>query len=281
MSLIDAPAQPSQAGPPQAQEQPPIAAVIGIPCCRREIVTATGNHPGHAVVKKYVDAVVDGAGGLPLLVPADGDAAWADALVARLDGLLVPGSPSNVEPHHYAGDPSLPDTLHDPARDAIVLPLLRAAVRADLPVLGICRGIQELNVALGGSLYQNLHLVPGRLDHRAPNLEALEDRYAHRAHGVALTPGGYFASLAGASALQVNSLHGQGIDRLAPPLKVEGVAPDGQIEAVALPQARFIVGVQWHPEFRFADDPFSKKLFAAFGDACRAYAAARQVAARR
>jgi putative glutamine amidotransferase len=275
MSLIDAPAR-----PPQAKEQPPIPAVIGIPCCRREIITASGNHPGHAVVKKYVDAVVDGAGGLPLLVPADGDAAWADTLIARLDGLLVPGSPSNVEPHHYAGDPSLPDTLHDPARDAIVLPLLRAAVRAELPVLGICRGIQELNVALGGTLHQNLHLVPGRLDHRAPDLEIVDDRYAHRAHGVALTAGGYFARLAGADELKVNSLHGQGIDRLAAPLKVEAVAPDGQIEAVTLPNARFIVGVQWHPEFCFAEDPFAKKLFAAFGDACREYAALRQVAAR-
>lgn len=280
MSIIDAPPDLSSKGPrlrPVAPALPP--AVIGIPCCRREIVSPTGNHPAHAVVKKYVDAVVDGAGGLPLLVPAEGDAAWAETLVARLDGLLMPGSPSNVEPHHYAGAPSLPDTLHDPARDAIVLPLLRAAVKADLPVLAICRGIQELNVALGGTLHQNVHLVPGRLDHRAPELEALEDRYAHRAHGVALTPGGYFAQLAGASALKVNSLHSQGIDRLAASLRVEAVAPDGQIEAVTLPTARFIVGVQWHPEFRFAEDAFSQRLFAAFGDACRAYAAARRVTA--
>src|SRR5579875_762123 len=184
MPILDAPPKESRSHPPAPAQPLPI---IGIACCRREIVTATGNHPAHAVVKKYVDAVVDGAQGMPLLVPAEGDAAWADGLIARLDGLLMPGSPSNIEPHHYAGDPSLPDTLHDPARDAIALPLLRAAVRADLPVLAICRGIQELKVALGGSLHQNLHLLPGRLDHRAPNLEALEDRYAHRAHGVTLT----------------------------------------------------------------------------------------------
>ena len=280
MSIIDAPPEPLSKGPrlraAEPAAQPP---VIGITCCRREIVTATGNHPSHAVVKKYVDAVVDGAHGMPLLVPAEGDAAWADALIARLDGLLMPGSPSNVEPHHYAGDPSLPDTLHDPARDAIALPLLRAAARADLPVLAICRGIQELNVALGGSLHQNLHLLPGRLDHRAPKLDALDDRYAHRAHSVALTPGGVFEQLAGSCELKVNSLHSQGIDRLAPPLKVEAIAPDGQIEAVSLPKARFIIGVQWHPEFRFADDLFSNKLFAAFGAACRAYAAARKVSA--
>lgn len=271
MSIIDAPAPPTR--PP---EPAPIPAVIGIPCCRREIVTATGNHPAHAVVKKYVDAVVDGAGGMPLLVPAEGDANWAEALVARLDGMLLPGSPSNVEPHHYAGMPSLPDTLHDPARDAIALPLIRAAVKADLPVLAICRGIQELNVALGGSLHQNLHLVPGRLDHRAPQLEAVDERYAHRAHGVALTAGGVFERLAGSRALTVNSLHSQGIDRLAPALRVEAVAPDGQIEAVSLPTARFVVGVQWHPEFRFAENPFSARLFAAFGAACRDYAAARR-----
>jgi putative glutamine amidotransferase len=274
MSIIDAPAA---APRPVARAQP--LAVVGIPCCRREIVTPTGNHPAHAVVKKYVDAVVEGAKAIPLLIPAEGDAAWADAFLARIDGLLVTGSPSNVEPHHYAGEPSLPNTLHDPARDAIVLPLLRAAAKADIPVLAICRGIQELNVALGGSLHQNVHLVPGRLDHRAPQLEALEDRYAHRAHGVALTPGGYFEQLAGSRELKVNSLHSQGIDRLAPGLRIEAVAPDQQIEAVCLPTARFIVGVQWHPEFRFAENPFSTRLFAAFGAACQTYAAARRVSA--
>ncbi len=270
MSIIDAAAPRVR---PLGPAEP--VAVIGIPCCRRQIVTPTGNHHAHAVVKKYVDAVVDGAGGMPLLIPAEGDAAWADGFVARLDGLLMPGSPSNVEPHHYDGAPSLPDTLHDPARDAIALPLLRAAVRADLPVLAICRGIQELNVALGGSLHQNVHLVPGRLDHRAPKLDAVDERYAHRAHGVALTAGGVFEKLAAAQELKVNSLHGQGIDRLAPPLFVEAVAPDGQIEAVSLPGRRFIIGVQWHPEFRFAEDPFSATLFAAFGAACREYAASR------
>ncbi|HXR86439.1 MAG TPA: gamma-glutamyl-gamma-aminobutyrate hydrolase family protein [Stellaceae bacterium] len=250
-------------------------AVIGIPCCRRDIATPTGNHPAHAVMKKYVDAVLDGAGGMPFLIPAEGDAAWADAFIARIDGLLMPGSPSNVEPHHYAGLPSLPDTLHDPARDAIALPLLRAAVKADLPVLAICRGIQELNVALGGTLHQNIHLVPGRLDHRAPQRDTVAERYAHRAHGVALTGGGALEKLAGGRELTVNSLHSQGIDRLASSLVVEAVAPDGQIEAVSLPGARFILGVQWHPEFRFAEDPFSAKLLAAFGAACRRYAAAR------
>ena len=263
-SLVDEPA-------------PPVA-IIGIQCCRRDIVTQTGPHPAHAVVKKYVDAVTLGAQGTPLLIPAEGNDAIAEAIVGRIDGLLFPGSPSNVEPHHYAGEPSLPNTLHDPARDSIVLPLLRAAIRADLPVLAICRGIQELNVAMGGTLYQRVHEVPGRLDHRAPELESSDARYAHCAHTVALTEGGVLAQWADKRQLTVNSLHHQGIDRLAQGLAIEAVAPDGQIEAVSVPGARFIIGVQWHPEFRFADNPFSARLFAAFGAACRARVKARSVA---
>src|SRR6202012_450415 len=137
-------------------------------------------------------------------------------LIARLDGLLMPESPSNVEPNPYAGAPSLPDTLHDPARDAIALPLLRAAVKADLPVLAICRGIQELNVALGGTLHQNVHLLPGRLDHRGPELDTVDARYGYRAHGIALTAGGVFEQLAGASAALADSLDSHGTARVGP-----------------------------------------------------------------
>jgi len=264
----------SKAGSRTTAQAAPLA-IIGIQCCRRDIVTPSGGNPAHAVVKKYVDAVVGGAGGMPLLVPAEGDEDAATAIVSRIDGLLVPGSPSNVEPHHYDGGPSLPDTLHDPARDAIVLPLLRAAVEADLPVLAICRGIQELNVALGGTLHQRVYELPGRLDHRAPKLDTVEARYAHCAHGVVLTSGGMLERMAGMRSLTVNSLHHQGIDRVAPALTVEAVAPDGQIEAVCVASASFVVGVQWHPEFRFAENPFSARLFAAFGAACRTRAAAR------
>jgi len=148
-------------------------------------------------------------------------------------------------------------------------------VRADIAVLAICRGIQELNVALGGSLHQQLQELPGRLDHRAPKLDTVDERYAHGAHGVELTAGGVLERLAGTRSLVVNSLHGQGIDRVAPTLTVEAVAPDGQIEAVCVSAASFVIGVQWHPEFRFADNPFSARLFAAFGAACRAHAMAR------
>jgi len=261
--------------PTDAATKPTPLAIIGIQCCRRDVATPSGPHQAHAVVKKYVDAVVEGARGMPLLVPAEGDEASAEAVVARIDGLLVPGSPSNVEPHHYDGAGRLPDALYDPSRDAIALPLLRCAIRADLPVLAICRGLQELNVALGGTLHPQLHEVPGRLDHRAPKLETVDERYAHRAHGVALTEGGMLERLAGTRALTVNSLHQQGIARIAPALVVEAVAPDGQVEAACVPAAAFVVGVQWHPEYRFAEDPFSARLFAAFGAACRARAKRR------
>jgi putative glutamine amidotransferase len=254
----------------QAAAMPPL---VGVTCCARSF----GESVGHTVVEKYILAVSDGAGGLPLLVPALGDHISPEAVAARLDGLLVTGARSNVEPHHYGGEPSLPDTLHDPARDTMTLPLLRAAVARDVPVLAICRGVQELNVALGGTLHQRLHEVPGRLDHRAPQ-GPVDHRYAYDAHDVALAPDGLLRRLAGAEALRVNSLHWQGIDRLAPGLAVEATAPDGQIEGVRLPAARFVVGVQWHPEYRFQENPFSRALLAAFGAACRAHAVGRRAA---
>ena len=253
-----------------AAREPP---VIGIVCCAR----VDGDHVLHTVSEKYIAAALDGVGGLPLLVPAIGARLAAEAAVARIDGLLVPGSPTDIEPHHYGGPPLAPERKLDPQRDATSLPLLRAAVRADLPVLAICRGIQELNVALGGSLHPRLHEMPGRLDHRAPK-GAVEIRYAHAAHPVSFAPGGYFAQLGGVATLVVNSLHHQGIDRLAAGLVVEATAPDGQIEAVRQPQARFVVGVQWHPEHRHAEEAFSRALFLAFGDACRDHARRRRAA---
>jgi putative glutamine amidotransferase len=249
--------------------------VIGIICCSRE----DGDHILHTVSQKYIVAAAEGAGGLPLLVPAVGDRIAAEDAVTRLDGLLFPGSRTNVEPRHYGGEPSLPETPHDPARDSMSLPLLRAAVAADVPVLAICLGIQELNVALGGSLHQRVHEVPGRLDHRARRRgEPIDRRYAYDAHPVTFTPGGLFERIAGRSSLVVNSLHQQGIDRLAPGLVVEAVAPDGQIEGVRLPAARFVVGVQWHPEHRLVEEPFSRSLFALFGEACHGHLRGRLAA---
>src|SRR5947209_8898095 len=241
--------------------------LIGIPSCVRSI----HERAFHTVNERYTSAVIDAVGGLPRLIPAIGPMADCGAILDRLDGILLTGSPSNVEPAHYGGPPSREGTLHDPDRDATTLPLIREAVRRDVPVLAICRGIQELNVALGGTLHQHIFDMPERFNHkrrRRPTIPESE-RYGP-AHSVTLTPNGLLAHLAGATEIMVNSLHGQGIDEPAADLLVEAVAPDGQIEAVSLPGARFVIGVQWHPEYKPLKNPFSRALFGAFSQACHA-----------
>lgn len=217
--------------------------------------------------EKYARAVLEAAGGIPLLIPALAEELGLDELVTRLDGLLFTGSPSNVEPHHYAGPPSAPGTLHDPERDATTLPLIRKAVAAGVPILGICRGFQEMNVAYGGSLHQKLHEVPGFLDHRDDESQPLEVQYGP-AHEVTLEPGGMLRRFSDSERLTVNSLHHQGIHRLGTGLVVEARAPDGVIEAFRVADsADFAVAVQWHPEWQVMSNPFSRALFAAFGQA--------------
>jgi putative glutamine amidotransferase len=238
---------------------------IGLPADRRML----GQHPFHAVGEKYIRAVLEGAGAIPLLIPALGAELDADELLECLDGILFTGSPSNVEPHHYEGSPSAAGTLHDPHRDATTLSLIPQAIERGVPVLGICRGFQEMNVALGGTLVQKLHEVPGYLDHRDDESAPLEVQYGP-AHEVTLTPGGMLRALAGTERIRVNSLHSQGIERLGRDLFVEARAPDGVVEAFRVQQApRFAVAVQWHPEWQVMSNSFSRALFAAFGAASR------------
>jgi putative glutamine amidotransferase len=238
--------------------------LIGIPVDVRKL----DDQPFHVVGEKYITAVADAAGGIPLLIPALDNLDLAD-LTQRLDGLLLTGSPSNVAVHHYGGAPDRPDSPQDPARDAVTLPLIRTALRSGLPIFCICRGFQELNVALGGTLHTQVHDQPGRGDHRAPK-GSFDERYGPR-HPVRLAPGGAFACLLGTTEIEVNSLHWQGIDRLADDLVAEGWAPDGTIEAVRVKSARaFALGVQWHPEYRALENPVSVALFRAFGEAARA-----------
>jgi putative glutamine amidotransferase len=245
--------------------------VIGISADRRII----GHHPFHMAGEKYMIAITAGAGGIPVLLPALGDMLDIEEVLRHLDGILLPGSPSNVEPHRYAGAPSAPGTLHDPQRDATTLTLIPRAVQMGVPLLGICRGFQEMNVAFGGTLLQRVHETPGHLDHRDDESAQLEVQYGP-AHEVRLEPGGLLNTLAGVAQIQVNSLHWQGVERLGEDLLVEARAPDGLIEAFQVRSApRFAVAVQWHPEWQAMDNPFSRALFAAFGDASRERAQTR------
>ena len=237
--------------------------LIGIPADRRMV----GAHPFHMVGEKYARALLDASGAAPVLIPSLAEELRFEELLDRLDGLLFTGSPSNVEPHHYQGEASAPGTLHDPARDATTLPLIRKAVESGVPVFGICRGFQEMNVAFGGTLHQKLHEVPGHLDHRDDESQPLEVQYGP-AHDVTLEPGGVLRALADRDSIRVNSLHSQGIARLGKGLAIEARAPDGVVEAFRVRDAhRFALAVQWHPEWRVMSNSFSRALFAAFGKA--------------
>jgi putative glutamine amidotransferase len=239
--------------------------VIGIPADRRML----GEHPVHVVGEKYINAVLDAAGGIPLLIPAIGREIEMDELLESLDGVLFTGSASNVEPYHYAGEPSEPGTLHDSERDATTLPLIPRAVKEGIAVLGVCRGFQEMNVAFGGTLWQKLHDVPGHFDHRERKELPLAEQY-EPVHEVVLERGGLLHGMAGMERVQVNSLHGQGVRDLGPSLEVEARAPDGVIEAFRVRDARrFAMAVQWHPEWKVMSNAFSRALFAAFGAAAR------------
>lgn len=235
---------------------------VGIICDRR----AVDGMPLHTANDEYIAAIRNGVGALPLLIPSTDAALDPSAVLAAVDGILFTGAPSNVAPRHY-GASARAGTELDEVRDATSLPLLRAAAASGKPLLAICRGFQELNVALGGSLHQHVHEIPGRLDHREPQDVSRDAEYAP-AHPVTITPDGLLARLSGLASAMVNSLHHQGVDRLAPMLTVEATAPDGQIEAVAMPGAKgFLLGVQWHPEWAFAQDPLSRAIFAGFGAA--------------
>ncbi len=237
--------------------------VVGLICDRRVIE----GQPAHLVLQPYVSAVRDGASALPLLIPSlEPPLAIGDILEA-IDGLMLPGSPSNVAPRFYGGPAARHPEYEDPHRDALSLPLIRSAVAAGKPLLSICRGTQELNVALGGTLHQHVQEIPGRMDHREPEGAPLDVQYGP-AHDVTIAPGGLLAGLALPQTFRVNSLHGQGIDKLAPPLRIEATAPDGQIEAVSSANG-FLLGLQWHPEWRWAEDAVSRTIWGAFAQALR------------
>jgi putative glutamine amidotransferase len=224
----------------------------------------------------YISAIREGSGAMPFLVPALENGADIESMLARVDGVVLTGGASNIEPHHYDGDPNIDVGENDAHRDATAFSLVRGALAAGIPLLGICRGIQEMNVALGGSLIPWLHEEPGRFDHRRPREKPMEYQLSPRQR-ITLSEGGVLQELAGgANEVMVNTLHGQGIDRLADGLVVEAVADDGTIEAVRFEGAQtFALGVQWHPEYRAMEHPFYAALFRAFGAAVDRFASAR------
>jgi len=247
--------------------------IIGVPACRRIV----DPHPFHMVGEKYLQALAEGSNGLPLIIPVLGDSLQIDEILANIDGLLLTGSPSNLEPHHYDGEASEPGTLHDPNRDSLTLPLAKRAFETGVPVLALCRGHQELNVVLGGTLHQKVHEVAGLDNHRENPDDPLDVQYGP-SHSVNLVEGGLLHGLAGTTKVTVNSLHSQGVAKLANGVSVEAVSDDGLIEAFVVDSVPgFALSVQWHPEWQFSQNEFSTAIFKAFGDACRQYATKKQV----
>lgn len=248
--------------------------MVWLPMDHRLLGDAAHQAPFLVVGDKYARAVKEAAQAQPVLF-ALADAAQIPALLALVDGVMLTGSPSNVHPSHFDEPVANSALALDSARDSLTLALARACVAQSVPLLGVCRGFQEINVAFGGTLAQQVHLLPAMLDHREPVNVPLAQQYAQR-HEVKFVTGCVLAQWAQAQSAQVNSLHGQGIARLAPGLRALAHASDGLVEAFEVEGARaFAYAVQWHPEWRFWENPFYAAIFRAFGQACQTHANAR------
>jgi len=249
----------------------------------RPIIGIIGNH--HLINDQYEvhggasmnsEAIASVSEALPLLIPADPRFVKIEDLLESCDGFLFTGGRPNVHPEEYGEEETEAHGAFDRARDAVALPLIRACVERGQPIFGVCRGFQEVNVAMGGSLYPEIRDLPGRMNHRMPPDGTLEEKFALR-HTVSFTEGGPFHRLFGASQVMTNTLHGQGINRAGARVVIDGQAPDGTPEAIYIKDAPgFTLSVQWHPEYRAAEDPVSRPLFAAFGLAAKAWAAGRR-----
>jgi putative glutamine amidotransferase len=245
-----------------ATHRPPL---VLLPMCSRDLE----GHPFQVVGEKYLNAL-QLAGCQPLLLPSMSGQDM-HAMLDIADGVLLTGSPSNIEPSRFDQANENPGLPLDPRRDAHTLALARVAIDRGLPLLAICRGLQELNVAYGGTLHQTVHALPNRRDHRAAERLGVEQAYGP-AHSVEVRSGGLLEQLVSCRYLVVNSLHGQAIDELGKPLRVEAVSEDGVIEACSVDGAKtFALGVQWHPEWRAENNEISMHILNAFGAACRTY----------
>ncbi|QMU59609.1 MAG: gamma-glutamyl-gamma-aminobutyrate hydrolase family protein [Boseongicola sp.] len=232
-----------------------------------------GDYPVHASGRMNSQAVRDVSEALPLIVPASPALSDLNDLIAACDGFVLTGARPNVHPEEYDETPTEAYGMFDRDRDTLTLPLVRHCVASGHPILSICRGFQELNVAMGGSLYPEIWDLPGRMNHRMPPEGTMAEKFALR-HDVSFSEGGVFHEVMGAAVVRTNSLHGQGIKEKGDRIVIDGWAPDGTPEAIYVDAAPgFTLGVQWHPEYCAADDPVSRRLFEAFGDACRAWQA--------
>jgi putative glutamine amidotransferase len=248
-----------------AMHEPPV--LVWLPVDRRYLGEEGKRSPFYVLGEKYALALKHAAQAEPVLFPAARPEALP-AMLSMVHGVLLTGSPANVHPSHFGEEVTDPRLPLDPHRDDLTLPLVRACVAQGVPLLGICRGFQEINVALGGSLHQQVHHVEGMDDHREDTQLSYEEQYG-LSHPVHLVPGTPFHDWAGAATAQVNSLHGQGVNRLAAGLTAMAHAPDGLVEAFGVEGARsFAYAVQWHPEWQTAQHPFYSAIFAAFARAC-------------
>ncbi|MCC1482156.1 gamma-glutamyl-gamma-aminobutyrate hydrolase family protein [Roseibaca sp. Y0-43] len=246
---------------------------------RRPVIGIIGNshlindeYPAHAGGTMNSEAISQVSGCIPLVVPADPTLMSVAELLEVCDGFLLTGGRPNVHPEEYGEAETPAHGAFDRARDAITLPLVRACVERGQPFLGVCRGFQEVNVAMGGTLYPEIRDLPGRMNHRMPPDGTLEEKFALR-HVVRFTDGGVFHRLMGAAEVMTNTLHGQGVKTPGARIVIDGHAPDGTPEALYVKDAPgFTLSVQWHPEWRAGDDPVSRPLFEAFGQAARAWA---------
>lgn len=241
--------------------------VIGITGSRH---LAEGTYAVQAAGMRNLEAVAEVADALPIIVPGMPEAYEVAELIALCDGFLLTGGRANVHPSHYGHPETEKHGTFDHGRDGVVLPLIKAALEHGVPVFGVCRGIQEINVALGGTLHPEIRELPGKMNHRMPPGERNPEIVFRKRHKVRLTKGGAFEQLLGTDEIVTNSLHGQAIVEWSDDVMIEGIAEDGVIEAISVPAARrFALGVQWHAEYEAGIDPVSRALFEAFGAAAR------------
>ena len=242
----------------------------------RPVVGIIGNHhllndqyPAQDVGTINLTALTEAAGAVGIGIPADPALISVDEAMALCDGFVFPGGRANVHPEEYGEEATPAHGAFDRERDALALPLIRACVEAGQPILGLCRGFQDMAVAFGSTLHPEIRDLPGRMNHRMPPDGTLEEKFALR-HDVTLTEGGAFHRLLGSTVVRTNTLHGQGIKVAGPRVVIEGTADDGTAEAIRIDGAPgFALGVQWHAEWNAASDPVSRPIFEAFGAAMR------------